>query len=131
LAPTARRIRFARIAALRIVAVFFALIAVVCALALLAIPVAAIWPNGPVQIIRPLDPWMLLQVVLFGYGSARTSGHLWRRRRTGAFVALGLCAYGILVNYVGPLKGTQSVSIMLVLAVLVALGWPELNDAPR
>ena len=124
-APAARGLRRLRVAALRIVAVLFGMGSAACALVLVAGPIAARWPHAVTR--AHLSIWQLVVFALFGYTCARTSIHLWRLQRIAGVVALGLCASSLLANYIGPLKGTQSVDLDIIPLLLLAFGWRELK----
>jgi hypothetical protein len=119
--------RWLRIAAIRVVAVFFALFAAVLTVALLATPIATLWPEGPITVDRTEPLWWYAILVLFAFASARTSWLLWRRRRTGGISAVLMFASVIVINYYGPLKGTQAVGFAVAMLALLLIGWRELE----
>ena len=122
--------RWLRIAAIRVVAAFFALFASFLTLALLAISIAALRPEGPITAKPgPIETswWFLPILVLFAFASARTSWLLWGRRRSGAISAVLIFASVIVVNYYGPLKGTQAVGFAASMLALLLVGWRELE----
>lgn len=126
---THNRGRWLRVAAIRVVAGFFAVFAALLTLALLAIPISAIWPDGPLKFRRgQVSTWWLVAVlVLFGFATARTSWLLWRRQRAGAIFASLVFASAIATNYYGPLKGTQAVGVSVAMLALLLVGWGELE----
>ena len=62
---------------------------------------------------------------VFGFACARTGWLLWRRRRVGVFFGASVAVVTVLGNYYGPMKGTQSVSIGLLMLALLGAGWSE------
>lgn len=120
--------RWLRVAALRVVASLFGLIAAVCILVLLSIPIAALWPELP---IKTPHGWMLWRdaaiIAILGFATGRTALLLWKRRRTGAIFALPMLALTITANYYGPMRGTQAVGLAVAMLALLLVGWRELE----